>query len=118
MNKINIKPLSVNQVWQGKRFKTKAYKDYEQEAWYLLPNKNIPKGKLHLILEAGLSSKNADIDNIAKPFIDILQKKYIFNDKMIYKLDLIKKDVKKGEEYIKFNFKNLEKIKPYTVDKK
>ncbi|MCP4761487.1 MAG: RusA family crossover junction endodeoxyribonuclease [archaeon] len=105
MSKINIKPLSVNRCWQGRRFKTPEYRAYEQAVWLLLPNRNIPSKKLILNLEAGLSSKNADIDNIAKPFIDILQKKYIFNDKMIYKLNLEKVDVKKGEEYIKFEFK-------------
>jgi len=97
--------MSVNRCWQGKRFKTPEYKDYETELWYLLPNKNIPKGKLELSIKVGLSSKNADLDNIAKPFIDILQDKYIFNDKMIFKLILEKEDVKRGYEYIDFKFK-------------
>jgi len=80
--KINIKALSVNKVWCGRRFKTKDYKDYEREAFYLLSDTIIiSKGNLELKLEVGLSSKLADIDNIAKPFIDILQKKYNFNDK-------------------------------------
>lgn len=106
-NMIKVKPLSVNQCWKGKRYKTETYKAYEQEVWYLLPNSNIPKGKLKLKIKVGLSSKNADVDNIAKPFIDILQKKYIFNDKMIYKLILEKEDVKKGEEYIDFKIEIL-----------
>jgi len=106
MKKILIKPLSVNKCWQGKRFKTKDYKDYEQELWYLLPNENVPQGKLELNIKVGLSNKNADVDNIAKPFIDILQKKYLFNDKMIYKLIIEKENVKKKLEYILFEFKN------------
>jgi Holliday junction resolvase RusA-like endonuclease len=104
--KINIKPLSVNQVWQGKRFKTKAYKDYETELLYLLPKVRIPKGKIRMELEYGLSSKNADIDNPTKPLLDILSKKYGFNDKMIYQLNIKKVDVKKGEEYIKIKLTN------------
>ena len=35
---LKIKPLSVNQVWQGKRFKTKTYKDYEKNVLAILPN--------------------------------------------------------------------------------
>ena len=102
MNKVKVKPLSINKCFQGKRYKTIDYRVYCQEVYYLLPNIKIPKGKLKLNIEAGLSSKNADIDNIAKPFIDILQKKYEFNDRNIYKLEMEKKDVKKGKEYIKF----------------
>lgn len=102
---IKIKALSINKCFQGKRFKTPAYKVYEQELWYLLPNKNIPQGKLQLDIKVGLSSKNADLDNVCKPMIDIFQKKYLFNDKQIYKLNLEKEDVQKGEEYIDFTFK-------------
>ena len=106
---IKIKPLSVNQVWQGRRFKTKAYKDYEVELLYKLPKLKIPKGKLRMDLEYGLSSKNADIDNPTKPIIDILQKKYGFNDKVIYQLNIKKVDVKKGGEYIKIKINQLSK---------
>ena len=108
--KINIKPLSVNKCFQGRRFKTQDYKDYEQEAFYLLSDLlTISKGDLELKLEVGLSSKLADLDNIAKPFIDILQKKYNFNDKRIFKLIMVKKIVKKKAEYIDFKFKKYEK---------
>lgn len=110
MIKVKIKPLSINEAFQGKRFKTEKYKEYEQELWYLLPNKNIPRGKLKVKIKAGLSSKNADIDNVAKPLIDILQKKYLFNDKMIYTLILQKEDVKKGDEYLEIYF--YEQINP------
>ena len=75
----------------------------------LLPPMLIPKGKLKLNLSFGLSSKQADIDNPTKPFQDILQKVYGFNDKMIYKLEIEKKDVKKGEEYIEFELTPLQK---------
>ena len=35
--KIKIKPLSVNKAWQGKRFKTREYKSYEELLLYLFP---------------------------------------------------------------------------------
>lgn len=101
--KIEIKSLSVNAVWQGKRFKTTAYKNYELSVMYLLPRKYvIQPGKLQLNLWVGYSSKAADIDNCIKPFIDILTRKYSFNDRQIYRLEIEKEIVKKGCEYIEF----------------
>lgn len=105
MIKIDIKALSVNRAWKGRRFKTDDYKFYEIGVTYLLPRMNIPKGKLEIFIEFGFSSKAADVDNPVKPFVDILQKKYKFNDKMIYSLHLKKADVKKGKEYICFEIK-------------
>jgi hypothetical protein len=44
---IKIKPLSVNKAWQGKRFKTNEYKQYEKEVSLLLPSHlKIPEGRL------------------------------------------------------------------------
>ena len=104
--KINIKPLSVNQCWQGKRFKTPKYKSYEYNLIMLLDNNlKIPKGLLHLVVKFGLSNKLNDIDNGLKPFIDILQKKYGFNDRDIYKLEVEKVIVPKGQEFIEFEIK-------------
>ena len=106
--KVNIKPLSVNACWQGKRFKTPKYKDYEKELINKLKPMDIPDGKLKVFLVFGLSSKLADIDNPVKAFIDILQKKYNFNDRDIYEMNLKKIDVKKGKEYIKYDIRPCE----------
>jgi hypothetical protein len=35
---LKISALSVNQAWQGRRFKTKKYKDYEEHLLLILPN--------------------------------------------------------------------------------
>lgn len=103
MYKIKIKPLSVNVCWQGRRFKSDDYKDYEKELLWKLPKIVISKErKLTLYIKVGYSSKNADIDNFLKPFLDILQKKYGFNDSKIYKLLVEKEDTKKGEEFIEW----------------
>ena len=64
-------------------------------------------GKLSLRLRFGLSSKNMDVDNGVKPFVDILQKRYGFNDRYIYRLNVEKVDVKKGEEFIEFDIEPL-----------
>jgi len=100
--KINIKPLSVNKAWQGRRFKTPEYKQYETAVMIMLPPFIVPEGNLELHIQAGFSNKAADLDNICKLFIDILQKKYRFNDSRIYSLHLYKRMVPKGEEYISF----------------
>jgi Holliday junction resolvase RusA-like endonuclease len=106
--KILIKPLSVNKAFQGRRFKTNDYKLYEKELSYLLPKRTIDKtSKLQLIIEVGYANKMSDIDNFVKPFQDVLQKKYNFNDHQIYRLNVHKVIVKKGEEYINFELINL-----------
>lgn len=75
--RIDIKPLSVNEAWQGKRFKTDAYKSYEKNLLLLLPRMAIPTGKMKVFFEFGLSNVCSDIDNPVKPFLDVLQKKIL-----------------------------------------
>lgn len=101
--KINIKPMSVNKAWQGRRFKTDEYKRYSQVVALLLPPKlAIPDGKLELYVIFGVSNEAADWDNPIKPLQDILQQKYRFNDKRIYRGIGEKVIVEKGREYIEF----------------
>lgn len=107
--RVDIKPLSVNQVWQGKRFKTPTYKKYERDVLLMLPAIEIPDGFLELHLTFGFSSKLSDFDNPVKPFVDCLQKKYGFNDRLIKRAVIEVADVKKGMEYIEFNIKHHEK---------
>ena len=104
---INIKPLSVNQAWKGRRFKTKAYDKYIKDMMSILPKLKTPVGKIELEITFGLSSRAADIDNPLKCFIDCLQKKYKFDDKMIYRLIVNKEITKKGKEFILFNIKEI-----------
>lgn len=104
MNHIKIKPLSVNDAYQGRRFMTPEHKAYIQELFYRLPRLSIPdETKLKLSIIAGFSNNASDLSNILKPFEDILCKKYGVNDKWNYKIDLEKEIVKKGEEYISFS---------------
>ena len=103
---IQIKPLSVNEAWQGQRFKTRSYQDYERRALLLLPPiLDIPAGDLSIILEFGFSNRASDLDNPVKPIMDILQKRYGFNDAQVMHYQLIKKIVPKGSEYIAFSIK-------------
>ncbi|MCP4989348.1 MAG: hypothetical protein GY928_25815 [Colwellia sp.] len=107
---INIKPLSVNEAWKGRRFKTDAYKAYETTLLWMLPASfKVPDSPcLELFLEFGFSNKSSDFDNPVKPFVDILQKKYNFNDSRIYKTTIVKTIRSKGGEYIRFELKGME----------
>lgn len=104
---INIKPLSVNAAWRGRRFKTPTYKQYERDVLLLLPKMEVPDGYLELYLKFGFSSANSDFDNPVKLFVDCMQKKYGFNDKMIKRAVVEVEKVKKGKEFIEFNIKEL-----------
>ena len=103
--RLNIKPLSVNQAWQGKRFKTPKYNSYIKEVSLLLGAADIPEGYLELNLTFGFSNKNSDADNPVKCFIDCLQKKYGFNDRMIKRIVIDVEHVKKGFEFIDWDIK-------------
>lgn len=104
---LKIKPMTVNEAWQGRRYKTEKYKKWRQNVTYLLPTLNVPNVKLKVMLEFGFSNKSSDIDNPIKCILDAIQFKYGFNDKMIYRLEVDKQIVKKGDEYIKFNIEEL-----------
>lgn len=101
---INIKPLSVNQAWQGRRFKTPAYKKFERDVLFMLPFFTIPDGEIMAVYEFGFSNKASDWDNPVKPIQDILQKKYGFDDNRIVEARVFKKIVSKGDEYFRFMF--------------
>lgn len=102
---INIKPLSVNDAWKGRRFKTKAYKQYERDVLFQLKLEMPPPPPYRIDIEFGFTSSMSDIDNPVKCFMDILQKKYNINDKDVYEMNLKKVIVK--NPYIKFNIYQL-----------
>ena len=105
--KLNIKPLSVNDAWEGKRRRSHVYNKYTKDILTLLRPLKIPEGYLQLNLKFGFSSAGSDIDNPLKPFIDCLQLKYKFNDNRIKKLVVETEKVKKGCEYIEFSINNI-----------
>lgn len=105
---IDIKPLSNNEMYGGRKVKSYKYKNFERKILPLLPeDMKVPEGKLQLYVAVGLSSKLADLDNTLKPFIDCLQLKYDFNDKWIYMITATKTNVKKGDEFIEFSLEEL-----------
>ncbi|MAF36152.1 hypothetical protein CL622_03485 [archaeon] len=103
--RIDIKPVTVNKAYTGRRYKTDLYKRYERDVKMLLSPFDVPEGNLELRIVFGFSNAGADIDNPVKCFTDILQKKYGFNDNRIYRLIVDKVIVAKGEEFIDFEIK-------------
>ena len=91
MNRVNLKPLSMNEAFMGRKRKTAAYRNYEIKVPKELPDLDLPeRGPLGLRLRAGLSNRAADLDNVVKPFLDILQANYGFNDNRIYIIEMTK----------------------------
>jgi Holliday junction resolvase RusA-like endonuclease len=106
--KIEIKPLSVNEAWQGRRFKTDKYKQFEKYLMLLLPKLDIKKKeKLKVDFVFGFATKASDIDNPVKPCLDVLQKKYGINDNDIFEMNIKKEVVGKGNEFIELNIEQI-----------
>lgn len=105
---IKIKPLSLNSAYRGRRFATPELDVYKYSIYRKLPKMAIKTGKFSVKYIFGVSSKNADGDNLIKVFQDCLAKKYSFNDKNIYRWEVEKVDVKKGDEYISFEIRSFE----------
>ena len=107
MIELSIKPLSANEAFRGRKFRTKKYDAYIATLMLILPKLSLPNPPYSINLVVGYSNILSDIDNCLKPFIDCLQKKYLFNDRDIYKLSIEKKIIKKGKEFINFEIKSL-----------
>ena len=100
---LKAKALSVNKCWQGRRFKTQDYKDYEKELTALLtPYRRFKTLEGNLIIDIVFHLKRAsttDFDNLLKPLFDILVKnKIISDDRFIW--DMKVKKIKSKEDKI------------------
>ena len=102
---LNIKPLTVNRAWKGRRFRTDEYRTYIDHVLLALGDCDIPDGYLELYLKFGFSNKASDFDNPVKCFVDCLQKKYGFNDNRIKRCLIEVDHVNKGFEFIEWTIK-------------
>lgn len=102
MIRIDIKPLSVNEAWKGKRYKTDKYRMYQNTLLWLLPKMVMPEPPYEIRFRFGFSNTLSDWDNPVKPTQDILSQKYGFNDKLIRKATVETEIVQKGKEYFEF----------------
>lgn len=108
--RVNIKPLSVNEAWQGRRFKSPKYKQYQKDLLLLLPKKiNLPQPPYEIYFKFGFSNSSSDWDNCIKTTQDCIALKYKFNDKLIRRAVVETEIVKKGKEYFEFDISTLYK---------
>ena len=89
---LHIKPLTVNKVWAGRRFKTQDYKDYEIEVFYALKGIKMVGGFVEVNYRFNLIHfATSDLDNFAKPLTDIIVKAgLITDDRFILKMTMEK----------------------------
>jgi len=95
-----IKPLSVNQAWQGRKFKTNKYKTWREEfgwlayQWVKGRKKKIYKGELAVKITVFISPKvykKSDVDNFCKPILDaMVESKIIEDDRFVRILSISK----------------------------
>jgi Holliday junction resolvase RusA-like endonuclease len=105
MNRVDVKPISINTAYRGgRRFKTKKYIDFEAHSMAIIKKEKLPEGPIGLRLEYGFSNRAQDVDSCIKMSIDVLQKRLGFNDKIIMELYVKKILVPKGEEFWSFEF--------------
>jgi len=107
MNEVNIKPISVNECYKGRRYRTPKYDKYERDLRFILPKIVMPEPpyKIHFVF--GLSSLASDGDNCVKNTQDVISKHYGFNDKLIKRWVIEVEKTKKGQEFFKFNLESL-----------
>lgn len=109
MVKINLKPLSVNAAYRGRRYRTNDYIEYERTLMYLLPKMELPPPPFEIYFKFGFSSLASDWDNCIKTTQDIISKKYGFNDRLIIRGVVETEQVSRGQEYFIFEIKRFER---------
>jgi len=84
---IPLRPVSVNEAWQGRRFKTEIYKIFCEQFYLIAPKKKMIKGIVQIEYRFYMKNhKMADYDNVIKTTQDMLVKcGYIEDDRKIYK---------------------------------
>ena len=83
---ILVKPFSVNKAWQGRRFKTQLYKDFEVECLIVMRERKMIDYPVRLKIVFYVKyPKMLDGDNLEKPFFDIMVKKgWLKDDRLVY----------------------------------
>ena len=89
---IPIKPISINECFQGRRYKTSKFKKWQRDVLLLLPKQSSQSKRL--AVEIRLYFKNplrCDADNFCKAILDCLTKKGVIkDDRYIEYLEVIK----------------------------
>jgi Holliday junction resolvase RusA-like endonuclease len=100
---IQIKPMSINVCFQGRRFRTSTFKKWQDLIICSLPAGSSKSKSLAMSIYIYLKDMNrSDLDNYIKPLIDCCVKKgIILDDRYIKYLEVIKRRAKKDGFEIK-----------------
>ncbi|VVM18751.1 hypothetical protein BSPWISOXPB_4416 [uncultured Gammaproteobacteria bacterium] len=79
LRKIEIKPLSINKAWKGRRFKTKEHVNYCKRIELLLPNDILSPQKLIYLLNMNLAFQKHLILTTLKKYFKIYYRKNIIS---------------------------------------
>ena len=86
----------------AQEYPTATYKEFYERCMPQLEVLDWPfdtEQRLLVRINAYFSNRASDLDNVAKPSLDLLQKAFgSFNDKFVYRLEMDKHLVKRGEE--------------------
>lgn len=85
-----LKPLSINDAWQGRRFKSKDYNQFREDFGKVAVGSRMIEGFVRVDLVFTLTKENyshSDVDNLIKPVLDaIVDRGYIEDDRKILEL--------------------------------
>lgn len=108
---IPLKPISVNEAFQGRRFKTKKCKEFCEDFLKVAPRKEMIRGMIEIEFRFYVKNHQmADYDNMIKITQDMLGKNkcgYIEDDRKIYKATIYK--IPSNEEKIEITIKGIDK---------
>ena len=92
MIELPIKPISINQCFQGRRFRTKEFKQWQNDMLKVMPKRSKLAGGVKVAITLFLKSiYRSDCDNFLKPIIDCIVKRgWITDDRFIQYLEVAK----------------------------
>lgn len=106
---IELKPVSINKAFQGKRYKTVECKDFEKDFMILAPKQKMIKGIVEIEYKFYLKRHAlTDYDNCIKVVQDLIVKcEYIEDDRKIYKATIYK--IPSDNDYMEIKIKKYQK---------
>lgn len=108
MKWLELRPVSTNRLYVGRRFLSKAAKQFKEQCHrqLLLLSEPVlvPRGPLELHFVFGLH-RDMDVSNCVKLVEDCIADFYGFNDKRVQGCSLRKVKVARGEEFISFSLR-------------
>lgn len=102
-----LKPMTVNQCWQGRRFKTKNYLNWRLDFSDRIKKGTRIKGNMAVILEFYIKhDKTTDVDNLIKPVFDALKESGVIEDDRFIK-EVHAYKYNSDKEFIRITIENI-----------